>query len=206
MEQFLTLLIHDTLLLLAVVNPIGNIPVYADLTEHFESTDRRRVMNLAVVTSLVMVIVFALVGNWSLVHLFGITLMEFRIAGGILLFIVAMRGVMQPGKIQTPSSSPDRMLAIFPLAFPIMVGPGTLTMTIIMAQRSGPVNMVLIAGITFALVFLIVHNAHLLMRILGPYAGKVIPRLLYIFLAAKAISMVLDGTEEYIVRIIDSVG
>ena len=132
--------------------------------------------------------------------------MEFRIAGGILLFIVAMRGVMQPGKMQAPTASPDRMLAIFPLAFPIMVGPGTLTMTIIMAQRSGPMNMVSIAVVTFVIVFLIVHNAHLLMRVLGPYAGRVIPRLLYIFLAAKAISMVLDGTEEYIIRIMDSVG
>ena len=199
-SEVIIVLIHDMLLLIAVVNPIGNIPVYVDLTSHFNRPERRRIMNVAVVTSFFMVIVFALVGNWSLVHLFGVTLMEFRIAGGILLLIVAIRGVMPRGRRQI--SSDDKMTAVFPLAFPIMVGPGTLTMTIIMAQRSGPTQMIIVAGMTFAFVFLIASNSHRLMRLLGPYAGRIISRLLYIFLAAKAVSMVLDGLEEFVRRII----
>ena len=79
-----------------------------------------------------------------------------------------------------------------------MVGPGALTMTIIMAQRSGPAQMIIIAGMTFGEVFMIARNSHRLMRILGPYAGRIISRLLYIFLAAKAVSMVLGGLEEFI--------
>ena len=58
------LLIHHMLLLVAVVNPIGNIPVYADLTASLEKQECRRVMNLAVVTALSIVIVFALIGSW----------------------------------------------------------------------------------------------------------------------------------------------
>ena len=85
------------------------------------------------------------------------------------------------------------MLAVFPIAFPIMVGPGAVTMTIITTQSIGQLLMIITAVMTFAVVFLIAHNADRLMRLMGPYAGMMIARLLYIFLAAKAVAMVLDG-------------
>ena len=90
------------------------------------------------------------------------------------------------------------MVAVFPIAFPIMVGPGALTVTIITAQSIGQPLMVLTAIVAFALVFLIAHNAHRLMRLIGPYAGTMIAKLLYIFLAAKAVGMVLDGAAAFL--------
>lgn len=193
----LGLIIHHGLLLFAVVNPIGNIPVYADLTRELEIRERGNVMNLAVLTSLFVVTIFALIGDWSLVYLFNVTLGELEIAGGILLFIIALRGVMNQGNVyQHPQDS--RMLAVFPIAFPIMVGPGAITVTIITSGAIGQVLMVITAVVTFFFVFLIARNADRLMRLVGPYAGMMIARLLYIFLAAKAVAMVLDGTGEFI--------
>ncbi len=193
----LGLIIHHGLLLFAVVNPIGNIPVYADLTRELEIRERGNVMNLAVLTSLFVVTIFALIGDWSLVYLFNVTLGELEIAGGILLFIIALRGVMNQGTVyQHPKDS--RMLAVFPIAFPIMVGPGAITVTIITSGAIGQVLMVITAVVTFFFVFLIARNADRLMRLVGPYAGMMIARLLYIFLAAKAVAMVLDGTGEFI--------
>jgi multiple antibiotic resistance protein len=186
------LVIHHSLLLFAVVNPIGNIPVYADLTRDLQERERKRVMNLAVLTALFVVIVFSLIGDWSLAYLFNVTVGELEIAGGILLFIIALRGIMPHGDAyQHPK---DRMMvAVFPIAFPIMVGPGALTVTIITTQAIGQGLMVITAVITFFFVFLIARNAHTLMRLAGPYVGMMIARLLYIFLAAKAIAMILDG-------------
>ena len=196
----LGLVIHHSLLLFAVVNPIGNIPVYADLTRELEIRERGNVMNLAVLTSLFVVVVFAWVGDWSLAYLFNVTLGELEIAGGILLFIVALRGVMAQGNVyQHPKDS--RMLAVFPIAFPIMVGPGAITVTIITTGAIGQILMIATAVVTFFFVFLIARNADRLMRLVGPYAGMMIARLLYIFLAAKAVAMVLDGVTEFIRRL-----
>lgn len=193
----LGLIIHHGLLLFAVVNPIGNIPVYADLTRELEIRERGNVMNLAVLTSLFVVTVFALIGDWSLVYLFNVTLGELEIAGGVLLFIIAVRGVMNQGNVyQHPKDS--RMLAVFPIAFPIMVGPGAITVTILTSGAIGQVLMVITAVVTFFFVFLVARNADRLMRLVGPYAGMMIARLLYIFLAAKAVAMVLDGTGQFL--------
>ncbi len=188
----LGLIVHHSLLLFAVVNPIGNIPLYVDLTRELEKRERRRVMNLAVLTALIVVIVFALVGSWSLAYLFNVTVGELEIAGGILLFIVALRGIISTGAIYRRSKD-QAMVAVFPLAFPIMVGPGAITVTIITTQSIGQVLMIITAMVTFLFVFLIARNAHSLMALVGPYAGVMIARLLYIFLAAKAVAMVLNG-------------
>ena len=196
--------IHHALLLLAVVNPIGNIPVFADLTRELEQRERGHVMNLAVLTSLLIVVTFALVGNWSLKYLFNVTVSELKIAGGVLLFIVALRGVIPTG--QPYHHTTDRtMLAVFPIAFPLMVGPGTIALTIITSQSIGHFLMMVTAIVTFSFVFLIVRNAHILMRLLGPYAGLIIARLLYIFLAAKAVAMILDGTDDFLTPFLHTV-
>ena len=191
-------LIHDALLLLAVVNPIGNIPIYVDVTKGMDKNKRRRIIDIAAITSLCLVVVFSLIGDWSLRNLFDVTLEEFKIAGGILLFIVAVRGVMSGVGSYANSSEDYRMLAIFPLTFPIIVGPGTITVTIILAQHRGSVQMVLISLMAFAIVFVIARNSHLLMRLLGRYAALIIPRLLYIFLASKAVALVLEGVAGFL--------
>jgi multiple antibiotic resistance protein len=193
----LGLVIHHALLLFAVVNPIGNIPVYVDLTREFEKRERARVMNLAVLTAFSVTVVFALVGNWSLSYLFNVTVSDLEIAGGILLFIVALRGIMPSGEM-FPKQKDRQMVAVFPIAFPLMVGPGALTVTIITSQSIGQVLMVITAVVTFFFVLLIARNAARLMRLAGPYAGMMIARLLYIFLAAKAVAMVLQGVQAFL--------
>ncbi len=193
----LGLVIHHALLLFAVVNPIGNIPVYVDLTREFDRQERARVMNLAVLTAFLIVVIFALIGNWSLSYLFNVTVRDLEIAGGILLFVIALRGIMPSGDMYPPQKD-RRMVAVFPIAFPLMVGPGALTVTIITSQSIGPVLMIMTAIVTFVLVLLIARNAARLMRLAGPYAGMMIARILYIFLAAKAVAMVLHGVEKFL--------
>jgi multiple antibiotic resistance protein len=194
--EIATTVLRNMLLLLAVANPIGNIPVFADLMGQLEQGERKHVMNLAVITALGIVIVFSLVGNWALIHLFNVTVMELRIAGGILLFIVAIHGMMPQDKPYSSSKDP-RMIAVFPIACPMLVGPGAITMTIIITQSIGHLLMIITALITFLFVFLIVRNALRLTQLLGPYIGAVVARLLYIMLAAKAVAMILVGIREF---------
>ncbi|ABA90262.1 membrane protein, MarC family [Syntrophotalea carbinolica DSM 2380] len=195
---FFTLLLHDALLLLAVINPLGNIPVYRDLTSGMDFSKRRAMIQLGVGTAAAMIIGFALLGDWSLKNLFEVTLDEFRIAGGILLFIVAVRGVMTGSLSYNLLSDDFRTRAIFPLAFPIIVGPGTLAVTIILAQNRPPLHMLAVSSVSCIIVYLIASSAHSLMRVIGGYAAMIIPRLLYIFLAAKAVALIMHGLTGYV--------
>ena len=95
------------------------------------------------------------------------------------------------------------MVAVFPIAFPLMVGPGAITVTIITSQVIGPILMAVTAVVTFFFVWVIARNAARLMRLAGPYAGMMIARLLYIFLAAKAVAMVLHGAEAFFRHVSD---
>ncbi len=199
-----TLLLHDSLLLLAVVNPLGNIPVYRDLTSGIDVPKRQTVIRLGVGTAWAMIIGFALLGDWSLKHLFEVTLDEFRIAGGILLFIVAVRGVMSGSLSYNLLSEDFRTRAIFPLAFPIIVGPGTLAVTIILAQNRTPLHMLAVSIISCLIVYLIASSSHSLMRFVGGYAAMIVPRLLYIFLAAKAVALVMRGLTGFVHEIIQN--
>jgi multiple antibiotic resistance protein len=199
------LVIRHGLLLLSVVNPIGNIPIFADLTRELEQRERGRVMNLAVLISWLLVVVFALVGDWSLKNLFGVSVGELDIAGGILLFVIALRNVIPTSAAyQHPKDS--TMLAVFPIAFPLLVGPGAITLTIITTQQIGRLLMMVTAAATFAVVLLITRYADFLMRLIGPYAAMIIARLLFIFLAAKAVAMVLDGTGQFLGQFFPAAG
>jgi len=192
----LSLVVRETLLLLAVLNPVGSIPFFASLTEKLDADRRAYVLNMSVATAFGMVLIFALVGDLCLRHLFGVTLAEFKVAGGILLFIVATRGVLSPTGEIIAGQHDERFLPFFPLAFPLLVGPGTLAMTIILAQRDGQIMMMVTTSVTFIFVFAIIRGAPVLARILGPYAALIIARLLFIFLAAKAVSLTLTGLSE----------
>jgi multiple antibiotic resistance protein len=199
------LIIRHGLLLLSVVNPIGNIPIFADLTRELEQRERGRVMNLAVLISWLLVVVFALIGEWSLKNLFGVTVGELDIAGGILLFVIALRNVIPTSTAyQHPKDS--TMLAVFPIAFPLLVGPGAITLTIITTQQIGHLLMIVTAAATFAIVLLITRYADFLMRLMGPYVAMIIARLLFIFRAAKAVAMVLDGTRQFLGQFFPAAG
>jgi multiple antibiotic resistance protein len=196
LDRILVRVIHDSLLLLAVINPLGNIPLYDALTRDVEAAKRRRIFNLAVGIAAGMVIFFSLLGDWALRQLFGVSLADFQVAGGILLFIVAARGVLLPVSRFSSSETDFESMALFPLAFPIIVGPGTIAVTILMAQQSGRGMALAAAAVTFAGVWGLVHASPRLNRALGKMGGMLLARILYIFLAAKATSLVMKGIEE----------
>ena len=192
-REFIGNVLHDMLLLLAVINPLGNIPIYVSLTQEMSHAQRRRTFNVAVGTAAGLVIFFAIVGDYALRKVFAVTLADFQVAGGILLFVVAARGVLSGQSRYAAGGQDHDTLALFPLAFPILVGPGTMAVTILIAQQAGRYNVLAAAGASFLLVWLIVHGSPALNRALGRLGGLIIARVLYIFLAAKAASLCMAG-------------
>ena len=110
------------ILLFAVVDAVGTVPIFIGLTEGF-SEDRKRIVRQAVAITTVNLVVFVLFG-WLIIDAFGITINDFRVAGGVILFIVAVDHLRGEGDRSRGLEPSD--VAAFPLATPLLAGPGAI--------------------------------------------------------------------------------
>jgi len=190
--------------LFVVVDPLGLVPAFLAATEKASAVARRTIAwNACIIAGLILA-GFALAGDWLLWAL-GITLSAFRIAGGLLLFIVAFDMVLGwrvPREADTAEQALEeraRHIAAFPLATPLMAGPGAITATILLAgQTQGqPVGLAILL-VVIALVICVCLAAFIfaavIRRWIGAVGGMVLSRLLGIVLAALAVQYVIDGT------------
>ena len=191
-------IVHDYLVLFSMVNAIGNLPIFSELTQDMDEKLRKNIYEIAVLTGGSIVIVFALFGDFMLNNIFEVSTSSFKIAGGILVFIVAARGVVLGSKSLNVSVTNEKSLAIFPMGFPYLAGPGTILTTILLFRNSD----ILITSASAILVYLsilpILFLAPIVTKVFGQLGVSVISRILYIFISAKAIEFILQGFGEYL--------
>lgn len=176
-----------------MVNAIGNLPVFADLTSEMDKPTRARTYLVAVGTAGGIVLAFALFGDIMLRNVFSVSTSAFKIAGGILVFIVAARGVILGNSQNKIHDTVGSSVAVFPMGFPYLAGPGTILTTILLIQSSGRVLTVATVLIVYVAVFPVLKLAPLVEKVIGKIGVAVTARILYIFICAKAVSFVLDG-------------
>lgn len=192
--------------LLVTVDPLGLLPVFMGLTGAMSLSERRAVMRRAILTALGISLFFLLAGDATLRYM-GVSIEAFTISGGILLFVTAMpmlfghRGGLQSPE-QDEQSAPGQDIAIFPLAIPLLAGPGVMTsLLLLMAQtRSlpGPIGALLLATLlVFLLTWLILLLGERVMARIGEAGIHVATRILGIALAALAVQFVLNGLTGY---------
>lgn len=191
--DFVRQLLHDYLLLFAMVNAVGNLPLFADLTSAMTKTEQTRTYKIAVLTGGIIVLGFALFGDVMLRNVFNVSLPAFKIAGGILVFIVAARGVIMGSQSAFSPVQSSQSVAVFPMGFPFLAGPGTILTTILLIQGDGHVITVITVFLVYLTVFPILKLAPYVEKIVGKIGVLVISRILYIFICAKAASFILDG-------------
>lgn len=189
--------------LLVVVDPIGLVPSYLALTHGLPEQARRSVALRAAIIALVILTGSALVGDWMLRTL-SIGLPAFRIAGGLLLFSIASEMVFgvrierQSRQAEDALDEHVRNIAAFPLAIPLMAGPGAITATVLLAGRSDgdslrlSLLLVVIALVLFLCIAVFVLSARI-GKLLGVTGNIVLSRLLGVLLAALAVQYVIDG-------------
>jgi multiple antibiotic resistance protein len=196
-------LISAAVTLLVVVDPVGLVPTFLAVTAGLPRHARRSVALRAVVIALGILTGTALIGDWLLRQL-GITLPAFRIAGGLLLFSIASEMVLG---VRTERQSRDaehaieehvRNVAVFPLAIPLLAGPGAMTATVLLAGQAAlrPLYLVMLIGVIAAVILLCLLVFRLASRIavvLGTTGSLVLSRLLGVLLAALAVQFVIDG-------------
>lgn len=199
----LEFLISALVTLLVVVDPIGLVPTFLGITAGLSRPVRRQIAARACLIAGAILIGAALIGDWLLRQL-GITLPAFRIAGGLLLFAVAAEMVLGL-RLQRAAKDAEQAVeehvhdvAAFPLAIPMMAGPGAITATLLLAGQAAyrPAWLaVLFAVVIVAMVACLAAfvAAERIGRFLGVTANVVMSRLLGVILAALAVQYVVDG-------------
>jgi MarC family membrane protein len=189
--------------LIVVVDPVGLVPTFLAVTQGLPQQARRHIALRAAIIAAAILAGTALVGDW-LLHQLGITLPAFRIAGGLLLFAVASEMVFgvrierQSKQAEDALEEHVRNVAAFPLAIPLMAGPGAITATLLLAgqARSDPIALAVLIGVVMLVcvlclgVFLLANRVD---RLLGITGNVVLSRLLGVLLAALAVQYVIDG-------------
>ncbi|NLF70843.1 MAG: MarC family protein [Candidatus Anammoximicrobium sp.] len=190
--------LHDWLVLFSMVNAVGNLPVFADLTSEMDAQQRSRAFRTAILTAAMVVLTFAFFGSWMLKVAFEVDTEAFKIAGGILVFIVAARGMLvgHP-RVGAAPHAPTENVAVFPMGFPFLAGPGTIVTTILLLQSEGTWLTALAAVLVYAAILPLLYLSPLLHLAIGRVGVLVVARILYIFVASKAVAFVLSGLAAY---------
>ncbi len=199
-------LISAFVTLFVIVDPIGLAPIFLAVTQGMSKAERRKTAIEAALVSFGVLAGALLAGEWLLRNL-GIGLPAFRIAGGLLLFVIGFEMLFERRQRRKADSAADVAedrqsgLAIFPLAVPLMSGPGGITAAVLLSGSAGGEigNIAALLGV-FALVVGIALAVFLaapwLERVFGHKAQSILARLLGILLAALAVQFVIDGIAE----------
>jgi len=199
-------LLSAFVILLVTIDPIGLLPIFLTLTFGMSDVQRRRVATLAVLIALCVLLFFAIAGE-AFLRLLGIGIPALQIAGGLLLFWIAFEMVFErrgDRKQETANVavSEDHIvnIAAFPLAIPLIAGPGSITASVLLTTKfdgaaSGVAIVAALQAAVLMLTFLCFLLAGRLAQLLGKTGSVVLTRLLGIVLAALAVQTVITGVE-----------
>ncbi|MCL6285501.1 MarC family protein [Ruegeria sp. 2012CJ41-6] len=189
--------------LFVVIDPPAQTSIFLAITHEMDLQTKRRIAIRACITATLILILFAAFGE-ALLGFVGISMSAFRVAGGALLFLTAMDMLFERRTKRRENSAeeeehPDP--SIFPLAIPLIAGPGAIASIILLAGQNpgieglATVIAVMLAVMAILLVFNL--NSHLLGRLLGKTGLNVVTRLLGMLLAALAVQFILDGLRDF---------
>ncbi|WP_300065920.1 MarC family protein [uncultured Ruegeria sp.] len=187
---------------LAIFNPLYNMPIFLSMTRGCSAPERRRVA-LIVMTSVTVIALTAVLIGEEILAVFGIDVPSFRIAGGIIIFGIGMSMLnaedRPPGDQAAVADGHERKFnfAVVPLAIPLTIGPGTIAITIVFSHQATPGTEIVTLGsavvIACSIVGLGLLFADQISRFLGDTMINVLTRIMAILLVAVAVEMVLTG-------------
>ena len=196
-DIFLVDLLRATVALFVIVDPLGPVPIFANLTKGMNPQEKMRIFRTAAIVGSVLLAVFALVGQ-ELLMLFGITLPSFQIAGGLVLLLLSIEIIFRGERVDKLAVASAEETAVFPIAFPLLVGPGAITLTMISLQSNGLVISLVAIVLVMFLSWIVLRLTDRIYKLLGRTGAAVIARLMALFIAAIAIQYVLTGLQFYV--------
>jgi multiple antibiotic resistance protein len=188
---FLTALLKASVTLFIIIDPIGLIPIFMALTHGCTSEERSSIFRKAALVALLLLLLFTFTGK-GILDLFNITISDFKIAGGILLLVIALNITLQAHYGETSAGQ----AGVVPLAVPLLVGPGAITTTIVLIGTTGLWVTFTAVVINFLVAFIIFRYVGVFYRYLGRTGSDVIAKIMGMLLAAIAIQFIRQGIQE----------
>jgi multiple antibiotic resistance protein len=197
-------------LIFFIVDPLGNAPVFLTLTGSKSTAERNRTALRASLATFLILLIFAFVGEWIL-KLLRVTISSFQIAGGILIFIIAL-SMLQARRSRAKSTPQEEQekhegedVAIFPLAIPMLSGPAAITTVMVLINLSTSITqrllVVLAIFLTCLFTYLILRASGRVLNLLGQTGINVLTRLMGLLLAVISVQFVIDGIKEVFLQI-----
>ncbi len=199
-----TFFIYAFTSIFAIVNPFSGVMAFVSLTSQMPARDKLYVAKRSVVIACIIAIIFSIAGEYVLNALFKISVDHLRVAGGILLFMVAMdmlfaRTTRESITTEEMTDAQQREdVSIFPMAMPMLTGPGAITTTILVTQAGGgdPYSRIAVIAailLTFIITYVIFRFSDTYNRVVGLTGMMVMTRLMGLFLAAIAVDFIALG-------------
>jgi len=183
-------ILKSFLVLFVIINPIGNLTIFIGLSHGMSIRKRIRVVNQALIIATILLFIFLFFGV-RIFNFFSIGLDSFQIAGGIILLIMAVIYVLDIHTRNKHKGEQD--LAAVPMSTPLLIGPGTITSTIILVSQYGLWITFIAAILALLCVWIIFSFSTKLYKFLGPHWSIVISRIMGLILAAIAVEFIKNG-------------
>ncbi len=191
-------LIKSVAILFLIVDPIGNAPIFYAVTYTMDAARRRRIIFESVAAATLILAAFAVIGDLVLSY-FGLTVADFRVAGGLILLVYGVAGVMgftEAGSLEV--SAEEETVAIVPLATPLLAGPGAIATVLFIKAVYGLAYALASTAIVAAATLAILLVGGRLLQLLGRSGAVALARIVSFLLAAIAVAMIREGIAEYL--------
>lgn len=193
----------NALTLIAVLNPFGNVPLFIGMTEGMEKDVRNKLFKMIAITGFFITWLFSLVGEFLMTNFYKIDMNELKMAGGLILILMAIKNLIftqqkRKGSDRQLSAEEQIKQAVIPMAFPMMVGPGSLTTALIGRSEYGLISNSFSIVIAFILIFLVLMIGNYLERILGKLVLYILSKVMQIFIMAIGFRIFFDGLSHVI--------
>ena len=195
-----TAIFKSALILFAIVNPVGSIPIFLQVTNNMTPKEKKRSFKTGVLSAATILIIFIIAGNQILTHVFQIQLNDLMAAGGLLLLIIAIDhlifGALARGVLEKKQPDPHHIGAM-PIACPILAGPGALMTVLMTSSEYGFITAISSVLIVLGITWLILHYIDIIYRFLGDIICTVLSKILCLFIAAIGIHLLMLGLSHY---------
>ncbi len=197
-EMNISTVFINALTLIAVLNPFGNVPLFIGMTEGMEREIRNKLFKMIAITGFFITWIFSLFGEFLMTNFYRINMNELKMAGGLILILMAIKNLIfsQNKRKRTENSlSPEEQIkqAVIPMAFPMMVGPGSLTTALIGRSEHGLLSNSFSILMAFILIYLVLMIGNYLERIFGKLVLYILSKVMQIFIMSIGFRIFFDG-------------
>jgi len=180
------------------VDALGNIPLFASLVQGATKKQKHKIVIDSVTTATAMAVLFMFVGKWTL-NMIGITIPDFQIAGGALLFVIALKLLLPGSSKSALLDGHDKDIGVFPLGTPLITGPAVLTTTLMMLDTFGVVATFISLVLNMIIVWFTLTKSDIIMSLIGISGTRAFAKVMYILLAAIGVMMIRRGIISFII-------